>query len=131
VRARCRLAFGLYALGAAGSPARHRGFAERQIAQRLSEIGLGAAAKAVRALPQEDLVDVHLQNPVLRQRRLDLVGERDFIQLADVAALGAQVELRATCIVIVLPPWPRRPDTALARAAAPARRSRHRCVGKS
>jgi nucleoid DNA-binding protein len=55
-----------------GQAGEHRGFGGRQVPERLAEVDLGAAAKPVRPLPEEDLVDVELEDVVLRKVRLDL-----------------------------------------------------------
>jgi hypothetical protein len=60
----------------------HGHFGDRQLVQVLVEIGASGAGKAVRALAQVDLVHVQLEDLVLGERGLDLVRERDLVQLA-------------------------------------------------
>jgi hypothetical protein len=60
---------------------KHGGLGDGDVLQRLAEIDLRRGGEAVRALAQEDLVDVELEDLVLGQRGLDLPGEQRLAHL--------------------------------------------------
>ncbi len=74
-------------------PGEHRGLRERHILEVLAEIDARGGREAVGALPQVDLVHVELENLVLAQRGLDLVGEQHLVDLARVGLLAREEEV--------------------------------------
>ncbi len=71
----------------------HRRLGGRHVLQRLPEIDLRCRAEPVGALPEEDLVDVELEDLVLAEVRLDLPGEQDFPKLAGQRLFAGQEEI--------------------------------------
>ncbi|CAM2149493.1 hypothetical protein PT2222_210130 [Paraburkholderia tropica] len=74
-------------------PREHRAFGEREVLQILAEVHARGAREAVGALPQIDLVHVDLEDLVLRELRLDLVGEQHLVDLARVSLFARQEEV--------------------------------------
>ena len=73
-----------------GQPGQHGHLADGQLGQRLAEIRLGRRGKAVRALAQEDLVGVDLEDLRLGELLLDAQREQHLVELAHEAAFAAQ-----------------------------------------
>ncbi len=71
----------------------HRGLGQREGGHRLAEVGARRGGEAVRAVAEEDLVHVHLEDLVLREVGLDLEREQDLVDLARDRLLGRQVEV--------------------------------------
>ena len=71
----------------------HRRFGQRQIIEGLAEVAARGARKAVRTLAKIDLVHVQLEDLVLGERILDLVGQRDLGELARDRLLVRQEEI--------------------------------------
>ena len=99
-----------------GQAGERRHFRDGQVPGLLPEVDLRRGREAVGALPEEYLVGVDLEDPVFRQRRLDLVRERDLVDLAHVAAFRAEEEV----------PRHLHRDRAAALAAAAGHEVRHR-----
>jgi len=76
-----------------GQPGEHRGLGEAELLERFTEVDLRRGGKAVRALPQINLVHVQLEDLVLRQAVLDLEGEHRLVQLARQGLLRGQEEV--------------------------------------
>jgi hypothetical protein len=77
-------------LGQAGE---HRRFSDGQVLQRLAEVDLARGREAVRALAEEDLVHVDLEDLLLAQHALDLERQQHLVDLAREGLLGRQVEV--------------------------------------
>ena len=77
-------------LGQAGE---HRRLGRVQVLERLGEIDLRRGREAVRPLPEEDLVDVQLEDLVLGQVGLDLPGQQHLAQLAGDGLFPGQEEV--------------------------------------
>ena len=69
------------------------GFANGELVEFLAEVDLRGRGKAVGTLTEIDLVEIDLENLVLGEMALDLVGHGHFIELARVRALGTQKEV--------------------------------------
>ncbi len=76
-----------------GQPCQHRRLGQRDLAERFAEVGLCGHREAVGALAEIDLVEVKLEDLVLRQAALDLQREQDFIELAIEGLLARQEEV--------------------------------------
>ena len=70
----------------------HRAFGESQLVQRLAVIKLRRRDHAVRAVAEETLVEVQLEDFILAERSLDAKREEDLRQLARVADFRTQEE---------------------------------------
>ena len=79
--------------GRLGQAGQHRCFGNRNVLQRLAEVNLGGRGKTIGALPEENLVDVQLENLVLGKIVFDLEGEQDFIQFAGIGLFRRQEEI--------------------------------------
>ncbi len=71
----------------------HRAFGNGQLIERLAVVELGRRRDAVRAMAEEDLVEVELEDLVLGQRALDAEREEDLGELARVADFRAEEEV--------------------------------------
>jgi hypothetical protein len=69
------------------------GLAEGQFVQRLVEIVQRRSGHAIGVEPEEDLVDVELEDLVLRERRLDAQCQDGFLDLAVPGLLGGEEEV--------------------------------------
>ncbi len=76
-----------------GQTGEHGCLGGRQLIHRLPEVDAGRRGKPVSPLAEIDLVDIKLQNLVLGQVCLDLVGQQDFIQLAGIGLFAGQEKL--------------------------------------
>ena len=74
-------------------PGKHRGLGNVDLPERLAEIDLCRGSEAVGTLAQENLVDVQLEDLVLRQIGLDLVGEQHLAQLAGQCSFPGKKEI--------------------------------------
>ncbi len=71
----------------------HGGLRHIDLGQRFAEVDLGRCGKAVGALTEEDLVDVELQDLILGQIRLDLIGKQDLAKFASERSLTGEEEV--------------------------------------
>ncbi len=76
-----------------GQPGQHRGFGQGDVLHVLAEVDLLGAGKAVGALAEVDLVHVQLEDLVLRQAGLDLVGQQHLVDLARIRLLAGEEEV--------------------------------------
>ena len=65
-----------------GQAAQQRRLPDVQLGHRLAEVRAGGGLDAVGAVPEVDLVQVHLEDPVLRVPPLQLEREHGFLHLA-------------------------------------------------
>ena len=79
--------------GSPGCPASSAHSRERQLLERLVEEGARRGLDAVGALAEVDLVEVHLEDLVLRVVALDLDRERDLLELARQRALVGEEQV--------------------------------------
>ena len=75
---------GARCLGQAGE---HRGFGNRDVLQRLAEIGLRRGGEPISAVAQVDLIQVNLEDLVFAQRTFQLESEQHLIDLAGKGSL--------------------------------------------
>ncbi len=66
---------------------------EVEVGDRLAEVRLRRRLDAVAVPPEEDLVEVQLEDLFLGERRLDPVGEDRLLELADIADLAVQQQV--------------------------------------
>ena len=71
----------------------HRELGERELRDGHPVVDLRRGPDTVGALAEKDLVDVELEDLVLGELTLDLQGEEDFVELADVRLLPAEEEV--------------------------------------
>ena len=76
-----------------GQPGQHRRLGERDVLQRPAEVGFRRRRETVGAMAQVDLVQVDLEDLVLRELVLEPVREQRLIGLARQRALGTQVDV--------------------------------------
>ena len=76
-------------VGRLGQGAEEAGLAHRQLVEPLVEIGLGRGGDAIGLVAQEDLVQVQLEDALLRQRLLDADRQDRLARLAHHGAVGA------------------------------------------
>ena len=69
------------------------GLGQRQLLERLGEVGLRRGGDAVGVLAEEDLVEVELEDLVLGERVLEPGGEDDLLDLALAGAVAGQEEV--------------------------------------
>src|SRR5438132_6649494 len=69
-----------------------RRFARVDLGDRLSEVGASGGLDAVRAVAEVDLVQVHLEDSVLRVLPFELERQRGFLQLSVEALVGREEE---------------------------------------
>ena len=79
--------------GRLGQAGEHRRLGDVQVADGFPEVGVGGYREAVGAPPEEDLVDVDLENLVFREILLDLEGEEYFVKLARDGFLSGEEEV--------------------------------------
>ncbi len=103
--ARARLLSGLLLDGNFGSDASMAAFAERELIERLAVIELGGGGDAVGTVAEENLVEIQLEDFVLRSIRVSMRNERKIsVNLRVRLTSELRKNPRATCCVIVLPP---------------------------
>src|SRR6201999_1294205 len=73
-----------------GERGKRRGFGDVQILDRLAEIALRGRFDAVRAVPEVDLVEIQLEDAVLRVFRFDRAGDLRLFQLANERLVARQ-----------------------------------------
>jgi len=73
-----------------GKSGQQRGLGESQLRQVFPEIRQGRGAHSVGALPEIDLVQVHLQDLLLAQDQLHLVCQDQFLEFSPVGSLRRQ-----------------------------------------
>ncbi len=71
----------------------HGGFRDADVPQRATVIDLGGGREPIRPLPEEDLVDVQLEDFVLGEVGLDFPREQDLAQLSGDRLLPGQEEV--------------------------------------
>ena len=76
-----------------GQAGQHRGLGDRDVLQRLVEVGFARGRETIGALPQEDLVHVDFQDLVLGEQMLHLEGQEHLVDLARVGLLRRQVDI--------------------------------------
>ena len=69
------------------------GLGERELLERLGEVGLRRGGDAIGVLAEEDLVEVELEDLVLGERALEPGGEDDLLDLALAGAVAGQEEV--------------------------------------
>ena len=74
-------------------PGKYRCLPQSQLVERLAEVDLGCRRKPVGALPQVYLIDVELEDLVLREVVLDFERQQRFIELARKRFLGGKEEI--------------------------------------
>ena len=80
--AACGCAIGLYSLGPLFRPASSAASGSVRVRRRLMEVEARGGADPVDVVPEEDLVQVELEDLVLRVVLLDALGERQLLELA-------------------------------------------------
>ena len=76
-----------------GQPRQHRGLGHGDVLERLAVVDLRRGREAVRALAEEDLVDVELEDLVLGKARLDLPRQKRLAHLPGDRLLAGQEEV--------------------------------------
>ncbi len=79
--------------GRLGKAREHCGLRHRDVLQRPAEIDLRRGGEPISPLAEEDLVDVELEDFVLREVGFDLPGEENFAQLAGDGLLAGQEKI--------------------------------------
>ena len=85
------VAFGVVVVRPLGQGRQEGRLVRRQLAQRLAEIVIGRRGHAIRAIAEENLVEIQLHDLLFGQRRFQPVGQNGFLDLAvDTALIGQQ-----------------------------------------
>jgi hypothetical protein len=92
-RRAARVVDGVVGGGRLGQAGQHGCLGDADLVQRLAEIDLAGRCETVRAVAEEDLIHVDLEDLLLGQGRLDLQRQQDLVDLAGEGLLGRQVEV--------------------------------------
>jgi len=88
-----RMALRVVVVGALRQGGEIGGLVRRQLVQRLAEIVEGGRRHPVRAVAEEDLVQIQFEDLLFRQGRLEAVGEDRLLHLAIDAGLAGQQDV--------------------------------------